>query len=268
MTTIATTAAPITAPAEVVASNREAWLAALAYRLVVDIMEPAGYGHHADLRRVKDGIPMVEGKTYEDDELELVPLTEQLKISCSWPSSGGVAKRKRTIGECWGNMASVGNYAELFISPTLDAEEDNGVQLAGVVVHELLHAAMPQGTKHGRRFAKGCARLGLDGKPTATAPGDELKDKLFAILLGLPPYPHARIVARPKLKSEKSRMHKVFCVNEACSSAEDGGFKFRLTRTWVEQLIAGEDADGDTKLVMDCPFCNKGLVVELPEEGE
>jgi hypothetical protein len=244
---------PVMGDAAVIQRNREEWLRALGYRIVVDIMAPKGYGNHGAL---------FKGEAHD----EPVPLTEDVNISCGWPITGGRARRKRVIGECWATAASEGKQAEIFISPALSEP----MQVAETLTHELMHAAMPLNAKHGRRFAKGCAVIGLEGKPTATFAGDELKQALGAILLGFPPYPHKRVVAAPKLKSEKSRMHKVFCVNERCSSQESdsGGFKFRLTKTWVEQLIAGEDGEGELRLVMPCPFCNSSLVVELPEEEE
>lgn len=258
--------APQVADASVISEIREAWLKALAYRLVVDIMIPAGLGHHADLKRVQDGLPMVDGKEYDEEDLELVPLTEAVNVSCSWPSSGGIARKKRTIGEHWSTMYSTGKTAEIFISPSLDGTKDGGLEVAATLLHELLHAAKGTKAKHGRSFAAGCARLGLEGKPTATHAGEELAEKLKAVLLGLPPYPHARIDARAPMKSEQSRQLKVFCKKDECPSQEDGGFKFRLTRKWIAKMAAGRDHDEDMRLVMACPFCNGQLAVELPEE--
>ena len=247
---------------ELMAENREAWLRAVTYRIVVDIMEPAGYGYHHDLRKVKDGLEMVEGKTYEDDETELVPLTEKLNISCSWPHRGGVARKQRVIGQCWSNMSSAANDAELFISPMID----DGLEAAEVIVHELLHAAVGTRHKHDRTFAAGCARIGLEGKPTATEAGDELRSKLQGILLAFPPYPHAKLAYEAPLKSDRNRQLKVYCKNDECPTMEEGGFKFRLTRKWIDQYAAGKDRDGDPKIVMQCPGCNEMMAVELPDE--
>lgn len=233
---------------EVMATNREAWLRAVSRAIVTDILEPEGYGFHADLMQ---------------DDVYHASLTEKLNVSCSWPSKGGIARKKRTVGQCWGNMASKGNEVELFISPTLDT----AFEVAEVLVHELLHAAVGTREKHNRRFARGCAVLGLEGKPTATKAGPELAGDLKALLLAFPEYPHKGLEYVAPLKSEKSRQLKVYCKNdEKCPSFGEGGkgFLFRLTRTWIEQLRAGNDAEEDPRLVMVCPFCNASLAVELP----
>ena len=43
-----------------------------------------------------------------------------VKVSCSFPSAGGLGKKRRTIGQCWARSASDANVNEVFISPTLD----------------------------------------------------------------------------------------------------------------------------------------------------
>jgi hypothetical protein len=29
------------------------------------------------------------------------PLPDKLRVSCGWPSSGGLNKKRRALGECW-----------------------------------------------------------------------------------------------------------------------------------------------------------------------
>src|SRR5207253_5087824 len=73
------------------------------------------------------------------------PLTENLAVSCSWPSGNP----QTVIGECWVAEASSRGYVEVFISPVLD--QVAGIQ--GVLVtlrHELVHATGRRG--HGKAF--------------------------------------------------------------------------------------------------------------------
>ena len=47
-----------------------------------------------------------------------IPLN--LRVSCSFPSRGGLAKKLKTIGQCWDSSTSDENKYNVFISPTID----------------------------------------------------------------------------------------------------------------------------------------------------
>lgn len=247
---------------DAMASTREAWLRHAAWRLVTDIMAPNGYGFHADLAKVA----VEEGDSKEswtEDEVSRTPLTEEVMVSCGWPSSGGTRRKRMVIGQCWNYASSADGKVEIFISPTIA----DGQTVLATLLHELLHAAV--GTKAGHRgpFKKGCDDLGLEGKPTATHAGESLAMDLQAILDGLPPYPHAAMRPTERKKSQKTRFLKAFCANEECATQGEGGFKVRITRLWVDAFNMGEDAEGDTRISLRCPACAKDLKVEtLPEE--
>lgn len=151
------------------------------------------------------------------------PLPEHLHISVGFPSRGALSAKKRRIGECWDGCASKDGAQHIFISPLLGAED-----AAHVLVHELAHAALPSGTAHKRPFASLAKKLGLEGKPTATVAGDELKSELANMLTFLGDYPHA-VLSHEALerKKQSTRMKKVTC--------PECGYTVRTTAKWLEK---------------------------------
>src|SRR5688572_3108510 len=69
-----------------------------------------------------------------------------LRVTCGWPSSRALSKKKRCLGECWAKEASTDKKPQIFISPYLDeAVSDTGV--LATLVHEVVHAVV--GNKEG-----------------------------------------------------------------------------------------------------------------------
>lgn len=127
---------------EVTHLNRESWLVAL-----VEALRPTFAGHGA-------------------------PLPDKLRVSCSFPSRGGIkqAGKTTTIGQCWYPSNSVDGTTEVFVSPTIA----DPVQVAEILVHELVHAALGPGHGHGKVFKRLALLVGLEGKMTATSAGSRL----------------------------------------------------------------------------------------------
>lgn len=157
--------------------NREAWLTQLVERLR----------------------PLFEDKGYT------VP--ETVHVSVGWPSKGALSRKKRVIGQCWYPTASADQNPHIFISPVLEQALD----VAATVVHELGHAVLPEGVKHGPGFVKFMKLVGLEGKPTATHAGEQLAGYLRDLLAQLGPYPHAALSATEKEKPQTTRMLKLMC---------------------------------------------------------
>ena len=102
--------------------NREAWLQAAVQKLR----------------------PMFQGFNH------VVP---DIAVSVGWPSSGGLAKKRKTIGQCWYGTMTANNVPQLFISPLLDeAATADGV--LATLVHEVVHVIAGPDAKHGPRFVK------------------------------------------------------------------------------------------------------------------
>lgn len=175
--------------------NREAWLEA-----AVNNLRPIFLGHGYTL--------------------------PELRVSVGWPSSGGLAQKKRTIGQCWFGATAADGKPQLFISPLLDdAKAPQGV--LATLVHELCHVAAGPDAKHGQKFVKVMKKLGLEGKPTATTAGADLLVRFEQTLCELvEPFPHSRLVPLKEPKTQTTRMRKCEC--DQC------GFLVRLTQKWLD----------------------------------
>ena len=148
-------------------------------------------------------------------------LPRRVRVSCGWPAEGALRKEMR-IGECWVASASEGGTPEIFVSPALA----DSVQVAGTLVHELIHAVLPEKEDHGKKFRAAMAPLGLEGKATATTIGDELRAELAGIVKEIGPYPHARIKFNRRTKKQSTRLLKAAC--------PECGYTIRVTAKWVE----------------------------------
>ena len=142
-------------------------------------------------------------------------------ISVGFPSKRATSSRNRRIGECWYGACSADGRPHVFISPVLA----DPAEVAGVVVHELIHAVCGAGVGHKGPFRKLALALGLEGKMTATAVGAELAKRLNALIRKLGPYPHPKLTATGGKPKQGTRMLKLEC--PAC------GYVVRTTAKWV-----------------------------------
>ena len=181
---------PTSATGRLNAPNREAWLGA-----AVEILRPT---------------------------MAKIGELPKLRVACGFPSPGGLARRRRTVGQCWSPKFSADGTVEIFVSPTLA----DGLEVLDTLIHELLHAVV--GTEHGHKgpFKRAMRRVGLVGRPTATRLGDELPTLIRGrILPDLGSYPHASLTPILAEKIQSSRGIKAMC--EGC------GYTVRLTRKWI-----------------------------------
>jgi hypothetical protein len=189
--------------------NREAWLNAL-----VDLVTP-----------------WLKSLGYEYER-------ERVKITCGWPSRGATSARRRTLGQCHYPEVSEGKRYELFISPVLATPEE----VSHVVVHELLHVALPK-AQHGPAFAKAARVALLEGKPTATVGSEAFYEHLRPMLEKLGSYPHERMSPSSQQRKQGTRMLKVECAS--C------GYTARTTRKWLDEAgpplcpCSGEPMDAE-----------------------
>jgi hypothetical protein len=82
------------------------------------------------------------------------PIPDKVRLSCGFPSVHGIAAMSPRVGECWSSTYSGDGHHEILVSPVI---ADN-MNVAGVLTHELIHAAV--GGEHGhkgpfRKLAKG-----------------------------------------------------------------------------------------------------------------
>lgn len=112
------------------------------------------------------------------------------RVSCGFPSRGG---ERRTLGQCFSAKVCEDGRPQVFVSPRL-AES---VEVLGVLLHELIHAAVGVEYKHGKKFSQAARKVGLVRPWKATTVGVTLRPVLewFVALYGT--YPHAAIQLKP-----------------------------------------------------------------------
>src|SRR5947209_2367227 len=87
-----------------------------------------------------------------------------VRVSCGWPSRGGLAARAVVVGQCFPPQLCKDGTPQIFISPRLA----DSIEVLGTLLHELVHAAVGCQYGHRKEFSQAARRVGLDGPPTAT----------------------------------------------------------------------------------------------------
>jgi len=148
------------------------------------------------------------------------PLPQNIRVTCGFPSKGGRSVKK-AIGEHWSSKASDDSHHEISISPVVS----DGMEVFGILVHELAHSAT-DGDGHRGRFPSCVKALMLEGKPTSTVVGQKFKDYFYDLVDSLGKYPHATLNVGTGKKTQGTRMLKASCPH--C------GYVVRLTKTWAD----------------------------------
>ncbi|MFZ5832272.1 MAG: transcription elongation protein SprT [Planctomycetota bacterium] len=151
------------------------------------------------------------------------PLPKRIRASCSWPSKSALAAKKKRIGEAWAAECSGDKTFETFISPVLH----DPLEVAAVLVHELVHCAVGLKERHGKRFRDCAVKMGLEGRMTATVAGEALKKRLNALIREVGRYPHAELKHSNAPPKQTTRMLKVEC--------RDCGCIVRMTQKWLDE---------------------------------
>lgn len=146
-----------------------------------------------------------------------------VRVSCGFPSKSALTAKRRRIGEAWSSACSGDTHFELFISPVLGEP----VEVLATLIHEMVHAAVGLKAGHGPGFRRVAEGLGLEGKMTATVPGEHLTARLRMVIERLGAYPHAELKSMTNgRKTEATRMLKACC--PSC------GYTVRVTRKWID----------------------------------
>ena len=155
------------------------------------------------------------------------PLPARVRVAIGFTSAGAKGK---AIGECWDNRLSADGHFEIFIRPDLaHAPHAMPTQIAAILAHELVHAAVGIPAGHGKAFKRVALGLGLIGPMRATTPGEAFLAAVAPILDAAGPLPHARLDtggASTAPKKQKARMLKCECAT--C------GYTVRTARKWLE----------------------------------
>ena len=155
------------------------------------------------------------------------PLPDRIRVAIGFTSAG---RKGKAIGECWDNRRSADGHFEIFIRPDLaHAPDAMPAQIAAILAHELVHAAVGIAAGHGRAFKRIAVGLGLVGPMRATTPGEAFLAVVAPILVAAGPLPHARLDTGGQTtapKKQAARMLKCEC--QAC------GYTVRTARKWLE----------------------------------
>ena len=81
-----------------------------------------------------------------------------VRVSCGWPSSGGLGVGKMTVGECFSPRICADGIPQIFISPRV-AES---VEVLGILLHELIHASVGNENGHKKVFSQAARACGLE----------------------------------------------------------------------------------------------------------
>jgi hypothetical protein len=152
------------------------------------------------------------------------PIPSNVRSTFGFPSTG---KKGRRIGECWDHRASADGHFEVIIHLAMD----DPMRVAGILAHELIHAAVGLEAKHGPAFKKVALAIGLEGKMTATTEGPDFKRWIGPILDTAPDLPHKQLRPGLKVKDEKAKPARV-----KCECAECGGYSLLITQKWIDEV--------------------------------
>ena len=168
----------------------------------------------------------------EDFEASGLPLPANIRFGFSTKGKG----TQRT-GECWHSPASADGAYEVFIR----ADQGDALDVLGILVRELVHAALPVEDSHGKKFKAAAAKIGLVGKMRAAVPGRLLEGRLHRLLEDLGPLPHAALditwSAFAKPKRQTGRMLKATCAggNDESGDFKECGYTVRLASKWAKE---------------------------------
>lgn len=145
----------------------------------------------------------------------------KVRFAVGFCSTGERGKR---IGECWYPDASGDKSVEIFIKP----DQEHPVTVAGILAHELVHAAVGTGHGHKGPFRTLCNALGFEGKMTQALPGAQMQREVMdPILKRAGKLPHKKLQGKhTDRKKQGVRLLKAECAT--C------GYTVRVTKKWLE----------------------------------
>lgn len=160
---------------------------------------------------------------------------EMVAVTWGFPSKKALSTRNQRIGECWsGNAGGCEGKKAILISPVIKT----GIEVADVLSHEMIHAALPAKVGHKGEFVRLMKRIGLEGKPTATHAGPVLKAKLEEIIAKVGTWPAGYLTPPPP--KDRNRQMKAEC---------DCGRILRVSRkVYSEGSILCGECDSEFKM--------------------
>ena len=164
-----------------------------------------------------------------------LPLPDRIRYGFSTKGSG-----TSKTGECWHSPASADGAYEIFIR----ADQENPLEILGILVRELVHAALPVEDSHGKKFKAAALKVGLTGKMRSAIPNHLLEARLRLLLDHLGPLPHRALDISwspfDKPKRQTHRMLKAICAggNNDQGEFQECGYMVRLSSKWANDYGA------------------------------
>ena len=146
------------------------------------------------------------------------------RVTCGFPSTGGIANKQRVVGECWPKGASKDRINEVILTIL----EDAPLEVMGTLAHELVHVVDDCQHGHKAPFRKLATEIGLEGKMTSTTMSERFKDEARKMIKALGPYPHKALRTAGRTK-QGTRMIKAAC--------PECGYTVRTTQKWIDIAI-------------------------------
>lgn len=167
-----------------------------------------------------------EWLTFVTDELRPTykkvgaPIPLKVRFSIGFTPAG---HRSKAIGECWSPTLSGDKSVEIFIKP----DQDDAVKVAGILAHELVHAAVGNKEGHSGRFRTVCKALGFTSKMRSALPDVRMQREVMdPILKKAGKLPHKKLSSYTTgRKKQGTRLLKAEC--RVC------GYTVRLAAKWL-----------------------------------
>lgn len=148
------------------------------------------------------------------------PLPKKIRISCAFP-----IRNTKAVGQILAPQQSADGIREIFISPVISKP----VPVCVAVIHQLIHAVLPEDAGHRADFRRIAFKLGLSGKMTSPVAGEKLfawLENIIPAFLG--PYPHSKVASLDTGRKQSTRLVKLQC--PACEMI------IRTTRQWLDNV--------------------------------
>jgi hypothetical protein len=161
----------------------------------------------------------------------------EFQVSVGWPAGKGT--RSSTIGQCFNRAWNEDGDPSIFISPVLK----DTMELLACLTHEMIHAWDDCASGHKGAFLRTFRTVGMAGKATEVAYGDELGEIFKEIAEELGKYPHGKLskggaAGTPVApKRDTNRQLLVLCepgVTEGLDKKEI--YKVRTTQKWLDEV--------------------------------
>lgn len=148
------------------------------------------------------------------------PIPKEVRFAIGFTSAG---YRSKAIGECHSPAGSGDKHTEIFIKP----DQDDAVKVAGILAHELVHAAVGVKEGHKGRFRTTCLALGFTKKMRSALPDTDMQREVMdPILKRAGKLPHKKLLTYGPVKKAGTRLLKAECAS--C------GYVVRVTAKWLE----------------------------------